>query len=68
MPPRKAPATAKQLASGTTADVKLPPFTADMPGVWFNQLEAYLTVKGVADRNLWFLQASFTLSRDETGF
>jgi len=47
------------------ADVKLPAFTADMSGVWFNQLEAYLTIKGIADRSLWFLHASFALSPDE---
>ena len=51
--------------SGTPADVKLTPFTADMPGVWFKQLEAHLTVKGVANRNLWFLHASFALSPEE---
>ena len=51
MPPEKASATAKPLASGVTADVKLPAFTADMPGVpWFNQLEAYPTVKGFPSR------------------
>ena len=65
MPPKRASATAKLLASRTTADVKLPLFTADMPGVWFNQLEAYLTEKDIADRNLWFLHASFALSLEE---
>ena len=33
--------------------------------VWFNQFEAYLTIKGIADRSLWFLYASFSLSPDE---
>ena len=45
--------------------MKLPPFTADMLRVWFNQLEAYLTVKGMASRSLWFLHASFPLLLEE---
>ena len=57
MPPKRTSATTKPLANGTAVDVKLPPITMEMPGVWFNQLEAYLTVKGVADRNLRFLHA-----------
>ena len=55
MPPPKASATSKLLASRVTANVKLPPFTADMAGVRFNQIEVYLTIKGIADRILWFL-------------
>ena len=48
MPPKRALATGdRYLASGTPVDVKLAAFTADMPGVASNQLDAYHTAKGV---------------------
>jgi len=65
MPPKKASAKAIPLARGVTANVKLTAFTADMPGVWLNQLEAYLTNKCIVDRSLWFLHVSFDLSPHE---
>jgi hypothetical protein len=43
-------------------DVKLPPFEADMPDVWFNQAEAYFEMKGVIDRRFWFFHVLWALS------
>ena len=65
MPPKRTSATAKLLARGTTAEVKLPPFSADMPGVWFKQFESYLTAKCITNSGLWFLHAPFSLSTDK---
>ena len=50
MPPRRATATNKPLAAAPAGEIKLPPFEEDIPVVWFNNAEAYLDIKGLADR------------------
>jgi hypothetical protein len=64
MPPRRAATAADKPLSAAAmgGDVKLPPFEADMPDVWFNQAEAYFEMKGVIDRRYWFFHTLWALS------
>ena len=66
IPPERASATAKPLASSTAADVKLSPFTADMPGYGLTNWKPTSPSKASLTRACGSsLHVSFALSPDK---